>query len=83
MGNPGRRHPFFSFFFFEAGKGALPLPAMKDGQADMVAGAVAGAVARFVVAPLDVVKIRFQVGLPPPLALSLPSESSFFSSELY
>ena len=38
------------------------------------AGAMAGAVARFVVGPLDVVKIRFQVQLEPIAAGGLPSK---------
>ena len=38
------------------------------------AGAMAGAVARFVVGPLDVVKIRFQVQLEPIAAGALPSK---------
>jgi solute carrier family 25 (mitochondrial thiamine pyrophosphate transporter), member 19 len=35
----------------------------------MTAGALAGAVARFVVGPLDVIKIRFQVQLEPITAI--------------
>lgn len=32
---------------------------------DAVSGAIAGMVSRFVVGPLDVLKIRFQVQVPP------------------
>lgn len=39
----------------------------------MTAGALAGAVARFVVGPLDVIKIRFQVQLEPITAAGVTS----------
>ena len=48
---------------------------------DIIAGAVAGAVARFIAAPLDVLKIRF-VGKLTLLILNLELRSSIYFNKL-
>lgn len=58
-------------------------PPKKDGamnlaQISATAGALAGCVARFVVGPLDVIKIRFQVQLEP-ISIGGPSPSKYTS----
>lgn len=46
---------------------------------DAVAGAIAGCVSRFIVGPLDVIKIRFQVQLEPLASLSHPGQASKYT----
>ena len=46
-------------------KGITPLSSRRVAVASAVAGALSGAISRFVVGPLDVMKIRFQVQIEP------------------
>ncbi len=48
------------------------IPQRKRIVIDATAGAIAGAIARFIVGPLDVVKIRFQVQLEPIGSIGAP-----------